>query len=1634
MKSCKNNQRFTTAEAASKAALRTKGAIDRYLNITNLQKFRELNTTWSNYAKETYGIEGRLFTEDNNKAVPNKVAFKNIDRKKGINYQKTETEGSVASPRVLAILKDFISRIGVDIKSVPEIVVNGVKQDANGVAQLMQQLIQVVDGKDATALPEEAMHFAVAIIKQTNKPLYKKLMSEINGYQTLNTVFATYGSDPNYQTADGKRDVIKLKEEAIAKVLAETIINRMENSTEKPELLQKTYTWWENILNFLKELFVKSGFDKAAMDIISGKEIGTADQIREEQDSLFLQRNIQAEISDKIDEVSQRITKKENEPNDEDNGYWINGKKIPKRVTDLVKDWYSRKFKNNDLVKSEYEKAVDDLKAEKGTKGHAVLEYAFHLLVDDKGFLREFPLPDSDFESKNFGISREMYEILRDNLYERLQSFPKGTQFKSEITVYDSKRNIAGTIDLLAIEPSGKIHVLDWKFMNLNTLKYNDVPWYKINAWKTQMDEYVRILQDAYDIQPNMFGQTRMIPILTVYTKGNPSINLLPELNEIQIGAVNPKDIVDDYLLPVGTDREKTGNKRIDNLIKKLNAEYQRLSEKQVTPEEKKNKADQLNSLFKGIRHLQMKNDLSALLYQAKLLNLEIQRTIDKYKENWEGKDPALFTEVQRNEMSRELDDQIAAISIYTDLYNSLKSIFGEDVSKEDKKLKKDLRKTAERAKDYQDELNDILNDFTAEHIAKSEGIDHFLNPEKIVKGITKWFGTTATIQLRSLAILYKKANRAFGLSSMETLNENKRLLGLKENFDNWAKGKGLSIHNYFDIIKKKNKNELIDEFNSEFYKLLRTKTAEKDYVWITANIDQVAYKEFLDAKLKEELNRILDKPGIYNQDEIDQINDAKVNGVSNLSRIPYQIRSEIEKAMKLYDISTPESPGWLLYEYTRRFPKESWISEEWRELLKPENKPAKDFYDYIREKNQEFQELGYIARGESRVFLPFIRKGFIEKLITKGDKNFGENFFRSISIDESDTGYGQIDPISGRPIDVVPKYFINEIKGEVSTDLFKTMSLYVEAATKYKYVKQIEYQVRAMIAVERNKKAIMTSMFGKTQYEDDGVTLKYTPDNAANTKLIEDMMKAIVYDQRYINSESFDQLLGKIGGWGKTLNKKLGKNIFPEDLEGRQISVNKIVTLLNNTFQLNTLGLNLLSSSSNFFGGNAQSIINAGIYFTKTDYLAAEGTIFINKFNQTDKKKMLGALEYFLPLTDNYNRELNKRLSISTMTAESLQDGLMYFMRQSDWNVQTANFYAYLANTVVIDGKVLNARVYLRQQDKYQDHYAGSPEQRKEIDAEFEKDVKSLIEEKGILKVAEIVDGKFTIPGVDQMSESVVELRRKVQQINKDALGNLTQDDLRTINMQVYGKSFMVFKNWIPRLVDVRLGQMKYNSALDAWEWGRTRTVFKVIGEDLIHSLGNLHDSLVANEKGVEFLKELFEKKKTQYKQNTGKELTMTEDEFMDLVRRNIRNQMIDVIFLLTMFILVAGLQAYKPDDDEDPALKSQYAFIVRAADKFKSELTYFYDPTSIIGLVGKGIFPSVALLENFTKGLKNFLIENWAISTGNEELEKSNKVIKYWMKVFPFTNQMVGYLPMFYPDLAKDLGVKIQSNYLIN
>ena len=1523
------------------------------------------------------------------------------------------TETSKASDQTIKLVKDLLNRIGVKVEELSKITVNGVAQDVNGVANIMQKLVQVAQGKINVALPEEAMHFVVEILKQKDTKLYNKLLSEVNGYELYNRVVAEYGKLKDYQDANGKPDIKKLKDEAIAKILTEVIINKNEGITEKPQNLAKAESWWQVIINALKNIFMESGFDQAAMKVLSGEFEGTVEDARSENVYLQLSNDPQQRIIDALIDRQNSIKKLEDQK-----GYTFEGKQLT-RVTSIVDRWYGERFKEKALTKSEYQTAVDDMKTEKGTAGHNDIHYIIekHLLNNDRTFIRD-PADrpsDNNYVSQLDPDTRKFYNILKENMELRLATFPQGTKFFQETIVFDGK-SLVGSIDLLAITPLGKVSILDWKFSDIKVKgKESDIPWYKREAWRIQMQNYKKILQDGYNIPSSSFEQTRMIPIKTVFSGGNALKNIKPSLTGIEIGEVMPGAEERAYLLPLALETESTGNEKLDNLIEKLNKVYENLYKTKVTDSERADKFEHLNKLFYAIRQLQMRRNAKPLLDEAKLINAEVTRLINEYKTNFVGKDLSEIDEIQKKEFSSKILEFEDALLVYKNLPSELSGVFSSNLDDASAQLWKEIRQTKEEADDLFLELEKISKEFVAEIVAKKENIMDYLSPERIIKGFAKMFQSTSTLQMKATELLYKLANKAFAKAAMDTLDQGKILLGLKEKYDQWAKSKGLSNKNYFDIIKKKDKNELIDEFKVEFYTTLQKKIADQDFVWIKANVDKESYKEALKEEREKEIKRIENKV---------RYKSAEDNRKD--------IEKELNEAYERYNLSSENSLGWLLYSVIKKHPnRDIWETSEWKELNKPENAPAKAFYDYIKERNQAYNELGYINSIQARTFLPFVRKTLIEKLAMGGDIKLGESLIRSITISEGDVGYGEIDPITKETLYSIPKYFTRDTGEEVSGDLFRNMTLLNDMAIRYKYLTEIEDQMRLIARVESKKEAIKTSYFGTTKYNKVTGAVEKTSDNSSNTQLLTDMIEAIVYGHKYVESESFDQLLGSISGFGKRANKFLGVNIFPENFDDSQISMNKSITSLNNFFQLKTLGLNPISALSNLFGGSFQSIINAGTYFTKADFVRNEMTM-ASEFTNENAKKRLAFLEYFLPLTENYNNKIAKELSIG-VTQEGAQEILMSLMRNSDQFIQSVNFFTYIDNTVVMDGKLVNARTYMRKSEKYQGIYQLSGEDRAKLMAEFDNDVKKLIDEKGIMKLATIDDkNNLVIPGIERKSDSVFELRRLVQSITKDALGNLSEDDVRRINLNIIGKSFMIFKGWIPRLVDVRLGSIKYNSAKEAYEWGRTRMMMNVLSDNLLKSTGRFINMVKANEKGVEYMREMFEKKKLKYEQETGKKLEMTEDEFMDLVRKNIKDQAVDVVFYLTltsMFWLLKALAPEGDDDDEDLATKNKYKFMLRVLDKVRDEVAYFYNPLALLDLTKSGIFPSVGLVHNFEKLFQNFILEMYYIGKGDEKEADKNQVIKYFLKGFPITYEFDIPLLLFFPDLAKDLGMRAQG-----
>ena len=96
----------------------------------------------------------------------------------------------------------------------------------------------------------------------------------------------------------------------------------------------------------------------------------------------------------------------------------------------------------------------------------------------------------------------------------------------------------------------------------------------------------------------------------------------------------------------------------------------------------------------------------------------------------------------------------------------------------------------------------------------------------------------------------------------------------------------------------------------------------------------------------------------------------------------------------------------------------------------------------------------------------------------------------------------------------------------------------------------------------------------------------------------------------------------------------------------------------------------------------------------------------------------------------------------------------------------------------------------------------------------------------------------------------------------------------------------------------------------------------------NIIKTISNINDIIQVNDNGVLQLDAMYEKFAEDYKKRTGEELNMSKEDFMDLIRTNLRNQVKELTILLAMVGLMLSVGYMAPDDDEDKATKNFFRY----------------------------------------------------------------------------------------------------------
>lgn len=1462
-------------------------------------------------------------------------------------------------------INQFLSSIGVSVERVKQLRDReGKPLEGVAVADMLNRVIQVVEGReDLSTLPEEAAHFFVEMLG-SQSPLYKQMYDQITGYKLYSDVVAAYKDNKLYRNQDGTINFDKLKKEAMGKMIMSYIIGQ-QTDIDSPQKVEQVKKWWQKVWEFITSIFsqapkrdgvIDNPFATAARQIMENDTTGLDE--RNLGQEFFLQDgntiDFAGKLFEKIKADQDRITLEPKE-----HVYIVDGQEVrnqdgtPRSVSEnVVKPWYKAKFPID--RRSDIQKAIDDMKAEYGTGLHKMIEDIIDRYVDPvTGMKRDQPL-----QAPATKFTLNIYAKMDNYINNLVNSYPAGTRFLSEVKTYNSKKRLPGTVDLLVFLKDGSVDVYDWKSQEVRDDE-TELKWFKEPAYRLQLGEYTETLEKEYGILK--FNKVRAIPIRTIFKSTRIQDTWVPtDLKDIEIGPLDPAMIPEskEYLLPVVAQNESTGDEMLDDLVQKLNNIYEKVSQRSTKDKDKK--ALELNKLKKTIRNLQVKRDMKHFV-QSGLV--EIEKYQDKLLNN-----TITIGEVLE---AREIINVYAQGSQYlkTLLLKLKKQIDAEQddaVRRELEKQQDDYKTMALNAQDMVLSLEKRAKEL-ADRAAEREGIKGLLNPERVMDYLKRNFRSLSTLDTTATQMLNRILGRARQQRDVEIDERYEKLGSLKKSLEEWAKKKGISTKNMFDGIL--DGSNFLNIYSEEWMKERRAAIKRGDTKWIQENttFDQEAYEK-----------------------AFQKYRDAVMSDVYSTDPVVDKEKKEktIIRWIELHNGGQSKT-AMLMNRGNFLKPKEQWYSEKYKNLLKPENKPLKDVYDYFQELLRESEKAGMIDYEFG--FIPSMHKTKLEAFAFGDYSNLTkrENFLSGLSVDSANQ-FGKVDPLTGKPILEIPVYFTRELGEEKSLDLFKVFGVWAAQTANYKAMSSIEDTANVLLFVEQNKGSLQTNMFGKVK---QGSRID---SNVVNATVLENHINYQIYGQKIDLSE--DKVI----------------KIF-----GKEISATRGLQKIMHYFSLKTLAFNPISGTAALAGGtlNASFIASKNLFFSDKDW--GNGMVDFTSRN----KEGYAFLDYIAPELEDQQYRRSRQLSVSEAVKRINAEDFFIIQRTSDKMViYPVALAMYRSHMVDENGKIVYIRDYVKKKYDYENIYNLPAADRKALLDKIDKEVEELKQTSSLRAKSKIVDGKLEIEGLKRDSDEVMMFRNKIKKVNKTIIGNATTEDINQIRMGMLGQVFMQFRSWIPQMVAERFGDVAYDMELETYTYGKARTFFKhffdkkflpLIGELVIGYGDNAID------RAKERYREMIIRRREVGDYNF--EDRMTEAQFVDMYLANLRSMKRELLMLLAFLGLIAWMRS---DDDEEGRTPTE-KLMARAIDKYFNELAFFYNPTEARVLL-KSPAPISGLLEDMYSFFKHSSQQLGGFAMSDEEVMKDAKPLKYFNKMFPGIKVGQDMLAIFDDDFRREMGLK--------
>ena len=1493
------------------------------------------------------------------------------------SYQ-IESSKETSDSKIDSTIKSWLEKVGIKYTAVDKIYDNeGNEVSAVAKADIVGKLIEVVEGKRGIdTLPEEAGHMLVRMLGSEH-PLVQVMIKNVSNYKVYQDVI----ENDNYVRAYNN-DETKLREEAVGKMIAQVLVAKMTGKELNPEQRKEesrilaAWKWLVNRLgrligtNAKDELFT---FKQAADIIIEHTPIEESEDFRNplSPKTIFYQ----------LDEAqTQKVVEKLQETNAyydvTQKAYFTKeGRRIKKRVSDIVKTMESRWFKN----KKETEMSPESKKhAAAGTITHAYFKEVTLTILEQVGddyskakYAKiDFPTIQNrvlaelrnDPELKAYGddflrsfnathftevvndVTRrlERVQMTQDRINKETGKTGKARVFP-EFTIFSPEKDLAGTIDLLVVYSNGKTSVYDYKGQYFRTKLgkvVEDFKGTKIRSGRAQTNEYKKILKEEYGIEE--FVEVRLVPFNFQYNRAG-------NISKIEVGNTASDRT---YLSEVPTELETTGIKVLDEQLEKMFKIREELEGKLLADPYNDKLKLQLDRLNTSITKITVDKD-------TRYVYKEVNSIIEDFQQR--------LTRPDRLGVTFEyLNDTKYYLTMYSEFFRKAK-VFELSIAEDDakKKLIEDSYNSIHVK--IQDILMDI--DEKIQDLITAENPD--LDFEKPVQEISQ-LGALFTrlsqfsrAQFKALHRLVISKEQYVRTKVQEVYDE---LSKRREELNTWAKSRGMSLQEATDLMIDLKKGQLKSKYSGVYAKEKQQAIKDRDYKWFEENT---------------QIKRTLTGYEYTNPEQAKKFEELKKSKLEQLAN-QHPVGSEMyikkkEEWESKYDITVNRDAIFEKPYYITLVEQDRFLSEFWQMAKRPENKPLMDAYNSLVKINQVAGEI--TGRKIDNGFIPEIQQGIIESLSNwnAGIGAIKDNIKRSFTVEEESMLMGRRDVNTGEQIPTIPLLYTHELTVSLTERELDEVKNELKSKGILEGTEEYTDRLSNAIKTKEREKGIL---FKSRDLFTSALLFSETAYNHEYAKSIEEEVKALKYSLENVETELsapngkkiLDKLTGKIAtvvgapkdemeAFEKYIQLYIyGRQKQNKDFVVGEVSANKTITQAMRYTSIKALGLSWIVGFGNATGlaGNLLMAASEGKYYNKSQVAKAMSMMRGGK----DKERINAILKYISPYAHNITYEKSRKLSTKTAKKVLNEDLFYVFMKYPDMAVDIVNALAILQNYGIDEqGRI------------------------RKVDGKI----------KPIIETLDTSGDKVT--GLTETQYAAI--RKLITTSSVKLKGNIFKEDANLIGTNVYLSMFMQFRNWMPGLIEQRFGKLKYNEDIGELEVGRFKVAygeftakgvmpklaaFIDLGAEVLSFGAYRNFSSKANKAVAEKYFQTF------LEQNPELKGKVTMEQFMELREQKLRGMAMELRILLSLLGILQLIRAAIPDDDEDEVQEWIAKNAYRVTNRGLMEIMFFFDPSTVKQIAGRPL-----PLLNASVELFNFL-GNTVDETRDLPFEKDYKGVLIW------------------------------------